>query len=178
VFLNRLLRLLDRLLHAAVRLLPAERAGFALGLLAESQALPPNVRLRWLAGGFRFVLREVLVRFGLYLGGVAATVAALVRVDVSPSDVANQASLLVLVLGSGALGFAVPRQAWVAGVAVGSCLAVAHAVYTAAGIRLPYPMSPSGWAGAATLLLLIVPGMIAAYAGAGAGTLVRRRRSA
>ena len=117
------------------------------------------------------------MRFGLYLSGVVVTVAALVWVDLSPSDVANQASVLVLVLGAGALGFAVPRCAWLPGAAVGGCLAVAHAVYIAADIRLRYPMSPSGWAGAVTLLLLIVPAMVAAYAGAGVGALVRRRRS-
>lgn len=177
MFPDRLFRVLDRLFRAAVRLLPAERAGFAIGLLVESRTLPARARFGWLVSGFRYVIREVLVRFGLYLGGVAATVAALVWVDLSPSDVANQASVLVLVLGSGALGFAVPRQAWLAGLAVGGCLAVAHAVYTVADIRLRYPMSPSGWAGAITLLVLIVPAMVAAYAGAGVGALVRRRRS-
>jgi hypothetical protein len=121
--------------------------------------------------------REVLVRLGLYLGGVAVAVAALVLVDLSPSDIANQASLLVVVFGAGALGFAVPRLAWLAGVALGGCLAAAHAVYTAMDIPLRYPMSPSGWAGAGALLVLVVPAMIVAYVGAGAGTLVRRGRS-
>jgi hypothetical protein len=167
---------LDRLLRAAVRLLPADRAGFALGLLAEAQALPPHARARWLVSGFRYVLREVLVRSGPYLAGLAVTIGALVLVDLSPSDVANQASLLVLGLGSALLGFAVPARAWLAGLAVGGCLAAAHAVYTAADIPLRYPMSPSGWAGVATLLVLVVPAMTAAYAGAGAAALVRRRR--
>jgi len=39
------------------------------------------------------------MRSAFYLGGVAATVAVLVWVDWSPSDIANQASMLVLLLG-------------------------------------------------------------------------------
>ena len=116
------------------------------------------------------------MRSGLYLGGVAATVAVLLWVDWSPSDIANQASMLVLLLGSSALGFSAPRWAWLAGAAVGSCLAFAHAVYVAAGIRLRYEMTPSGWAGPATLLILVVPAIVAAYAGAGTAVWLRRHR--
>jgi hypothetical protein len=114
---------------------------------------------------------------GLYLGAVAATVAVLVWVDWSPSDVANQASMLVLLLGSSALGFSAPRRAWLAGASVGGCLALVHAVYVAAGIRLQYEMTPSGWAGPATLLILVVPAIVAAYAGAGAAVWLRRHRT-
>jgi hypothetical protein len=117
------------------------------------------------------------MRSGLYLGGVAATVAVLVWVDWSPSDIANQASMLVLLLGSSALGFSAPRWAWLAGVSVGSCLALAHTVYVAAGIRLRYEMTPSGWAGPATLLILVVPAIIAAYTGAGTAVWLRRHRT-
>lgn len=117
------------------------------------------------------------MRSALYLGGVATTVAVLVWVDWSPSDIANQASMLVLLLGSSALGFSAPRWAWLAGAAVGSFLALAHAVYLAAGIGLRYEMTPSGWAGPATLLILVVPAIIAAYTGAGTAVWLRRRRT-
>lgn len=50
--------------------------------------------------------------------------------------------------------------------------AAMRAIYLAAQVRLPYPMSPAGWAGAATLLILIIPAGIAACVGAGAVALV------
>jgi len=38
-------------------------------------------------------------------------------------------------------------------------------------------MTPSGWAGQATLLILVVPAIIAAYAGAGVAVWPRRHRT-
>jgi hypothetical protein len=38
---------------------------------------------------------------------------------------------------------------------------------------LPYETSPTGWAGPATLLILIIPAGLAAYLGAGTTVLVR-----
>lgn len=153
---------LIRLLRLAVRLLPAHRVDRAFALLAEASAVPAQARSRWLLSGF------------LYLVGVAATVGVLVWVDWSSSDIANQASMLVLLLGSSVLGFSAPRWAWLAGAALGGCLALGHALYVAAAIRLPYEMSPSGWAGPATLLVLVVPAIVAAYAGAGTAVWLRR----
>jgi len=115
------------------------------------------------------------LRPGLYLLGFVGAVAVLVWVDRSPSDIANQASLLVLLLGAGLLGVIKPRWAWLSGLGVGSSLAAAHAFYLATNHRLPYVMSPSGWAGPITLLLLLVPAFLAAYVGAGAGLLIRRQ---
>ena len=40
--------------------------------------------------------------------------------------------------------------------------------------QVSYPTSPPGWAGAAALLILIIPAGIAAYLGSGAAILVRR----
>jgi hypothetical protein len=110
----------------------------------------------------------------LYALGLLATAAMLVSVDYSPSDIANQASMLVLVLGAAALGLAAPRRAWLAALLLGATLAAAHAIYLAASLPLPYEMSPSGWTGPASLLILIIPAGIAAYLGAGAAVLVRR----
>ncbi|MBA2627786.1 MAG: hypothetical protein H0U85_07215 [Gemmatimonadales bacterium] len=115
------------------------------------------------------MMREFVVHYVLYPGGIAFAVTILVMVDRSPSDVANQACLLVLLLTAGGLGFARPRTAWLAGVVVGSSLAVAHATYQVAGVQLPYPMSPAGWAGALALLLLLAPAFGAAYTGAAVG---------
>ena len=117
-------------------------------------------------------MRPVLYTFGLF-----ASAAMLIFVDYSPSDIASQASLLVLILGAATLGIAAPRWAWLAALVLGGSLAAMHAIYLAAQVRLPYQMSPAGWAGAATLLILIVPAGIAAYLGAGAVVLVQRRHS-
>jgi hypothetical protein len=111
-----------------------------------------------------------------YALGLLAAATMLISVDYSASDIANQVSLLVLLLGAAALGLAAPRWAWLSALALGGCLATAHAIYLAAGVSLPYPMSPPGWLGAATLLILIIPAGIAAYVGAGAGVLLRRHQ--
>jgi hypothetical protein len=116
----------------------------------------------------------VIMRPLLYALGLLSAAAMLVSVDYSPSDIANQASMLVLVLGAAALVLAVPRWAWLAALLLGATLAAAHATYLAASFALPYDMSPSGWAGPASLLILIIPAGIAAYLGAGAAVLVRR----
>jgi hypothetical protein len=108
----------------------------------------------------------------LYALGLLSAAAMLVSVDYSPSE--NQASMLVLVLGAAALVLAAPRWAWLAALLLGATLAAAHATYLAASFALPYDMSPSGWAGPASLLILIIPAGIAAYLGAGAAVLVRR----
>ena len=107
----------------------------------------------------------------LYLLGFGGAAAVLVWVDQSPSEIANQASVLVLLLGAGLLGFIKPHWAWLSGVGLGGSLAAAHALYQSTGHPLPYAMSPSGWAGPITLLALLVPALIAAGAG-----LLRQRK--
>jgi hypothetical protein len=119
--------------------------------------------------------KGVVMGRGLYLLGLGGAVAVLVWVDRSPSEIANQASLLVLLLGAGLLGLIEPHWAWLTGLGLGSSLAAAHALYLATGHPLPYAMSPSGWAGPITLLVLLVPAFLAAYGGAGAGLLLRRQ---
>jgi hypothetical protein len=116
------------------------------------------------------------VRPVLYLLGLLGAAAVLVWVDLSPSDIANQTSLLLLLLGAGALGLAAPRWAWLSALVLGGCIAASHAIYLAADLDLPYSMSPTGWAGPAILLILIVPAGLAAYLGAGTTVLVRRRQ--
>jgi len=106
------------------------------------------------------------MRPGLYLLSFGGAVAVLVWVDQSPSEIANQASVLVLLLGAGLLGLIKPDWAWLSGVGLGSSLAAAHALYLVTGHPLPYAMSPSGWAGPITPLALLVPAVICAYAGA------------
>jgi hypothetical protein len=64
----------------------------------------------------------------------------------------------------------------VAGVVVGAAIAVANMVYLTWGPAPAHPIEPAGLAGAATLFVLIVPAMIAAYLGAAAAWLLRRSR--
>jgi hypothetical protein len=123
------------------------------------------------------VFEVVIMRPVLYTFGLFASATMLIFVDYSPSDIASQASLLVLILGAATLGIAAPRWAWLAALVLGGSLAAMHAIYLAAQVPLPYQMSLAGWAGAATLLILIIPAGIAAYLGAGAVVLVQRRRS-
>ncbi len=84
--------------------------------------------------------------------------------------------MLVLLAGAAALGFVVPRRAWLAALVLGSALAVAEMIYAAAGLAPARHLSPGGVAGAATLFVLLVPAAVAAAAGAGTRRLVRRSR--
>jgi hypothetical protein len=102
------------------------------------------------------------------------SVAVVDLIDRSTSDFANQLTLLALLIGAGILGFARPAQAWLAGLTLGVALAVTHALFLATDQPLPYQMHPSGWAGPLTLLVLIIPALLAAYAGAGLATFARR----
>jgi hypothetical protein len=166
----------EGILRWAVRTLPPSRAEYGEALLAELGALPNKERRRWLLGGGAFVLRELVIHNGPYAAGLVCAVVTLVIVDRSPSDIANQASLLVLLLTAGGLGLTRPPRAWLAGLVVGSCLAAVHAAYLVWGVELPYPMSPSGWAGTSSLLLLLLPAFLAAYTGAAIGRAIQRRR--
>ena len=109
--------------------------------------------------------------------GLAAAVAALVTIDrIGTSDDSSQISMLVLLLGAAVLGFVAPRRAWVAGLVLGSALAVAGMIYVAAWPGTTHPPAPGGIGGAATLFVLVVPAFIAAYLGAGVAWLWRRPR--
>ena len=49
---------------------------------------------------------------------------------------------------------------------MGLAVPAAHAVYLLAGIPLPYESHPDGWAGPASLLILLVPAGLGAVTGA------------
>jgi hypothetical protein len=149
------------------------------GIFSEQmrKLLPTSGGRAMIESGWRHSsIRGTIMRQFLYGIGLLMAAALLVWIDRSPSDVANQVSLLMVLIGAGLLGIAAPRWAWLSALLLGACLAAAHAVYLMAGIALPYAMSPTGWAGPATLLILIIPAGCAAYLGAGAATLIRRRQ--
>ena len=170
---------LERVLRLGVRLLPADRVDYGRALLAELPTIPADIRDRWVRDGLRFVVREVLLRpaAAAYGFGIAAATTVLVVVDQSPSDVANQASLGVLLIAAFVMGSSAPRWAWLSGMALGVSIAVAHAVYQIADIPLRYTMEPGGWAGPVTLLVLVIPAVLAALAGAAVRTVVGRQRN-
>lgn len=102
--------------------------------------------------------------------GLAATIAVLVWLDRSPSDVANQAALLLLLVGGLGIGILGRRRWWVAALALGASIAVARTAYLLLGVDLHDPQAPHTVAQIATLLVLVIP----ALATAGLGRLLRR----
>jgi hypothetical protein len=165
----------ERLLAAMIGWLPANRRELGRALLAELPVVAPGrARLGWIAGGLWFVVREGMMRIAGYALGLALAVGVLLWVDRSPSDDGGQFALLALLAGSAALGFVAPRRAWLAGLVIGAAIAVAHVVYLTLGPALPYKAEPAGLTGAATLLILTIPAVGAAYVGAGAAWLLGR----
>lgn len=165
----------ERLLTAAVRLLPPHRRELGQALLTEMSMVPPGrARRAWVIGGMWFVMRESSRRVVAYAAGVIVSVAVLVVVDRwGTSDDSSQVSLLVLLVGAAALGYAAPRRAWLSALVLGSALAVSGLITAVADPAVTQP-KPGGPAGAATLFVLVVPAVAAAYGGV-AVARVRRR---
>jgi hypothetical protein len=175
-------RLLERSARAALAAcvagLPACRAAWGRAMLAEVDAIEdPGERLRWTAGALSAAVR-VRVRprpVAAWAAGVVAAGALAGLVDWSPSDMASQATLLVLLLASAGLGFAVPSGRLATGLVLGSAVALLHLVSLGLGLAPPYRMEPPGVAGALSLLVLVVPATLAALAGGAARRRLTRR---
>ena len=167
-----------RVVAALLDVLPPRRRDLGRGLLAEASEVPRGrVRRVWLAGGLRFLVRESALRLLGYALALSAAVTALLWVDWNGgSDDAGQVALLVLLISAALMGFASPRWAWLAGMVLGVAIAVADLAYIALGVVRTHPTEPAGIGGAASLLVLILPAMIAAYLGAGIARLTRHRR--
>ena len=78
----------------------------------------------------------------------------------------GQVCLALLLLESAALGAAAPGRAWISGPVVGATLGVSGPLTIAVGGSLPASMHPPSAAGAASLLVLTVPALIAAHSAA------------
>jgi hypothetical protein len=132
------------------------------GLRGELSAAPPGVRrIAWVTGGLRFVLKESAVRIVGYALGLAVAVEVVVTVDrIGTSGDSSQVSLLVLLVGAAALGFVAPRWAWLAGLVLGSAVAVSGMADAAWGPPPSHPTNPAGVGGAPTLFVLVVPGLL------------------
>ena len=158
------------------RLLPVKRRELGEALVAEVSAVPAGDERRgWLAGGLWFLVKEAsagIVGYGIALCLAAAT---LVWVDrAGSSDDAGHVTLLLLLVSAGLLGFASPRWTWVASLILGSTISIANMLYLTLGPARAQPIEPAGLGGAASLLVLLIPSLIAGYVGAGARRLAQR----
>lgn len=106
---------------------------------------------------------------------VVGFVGALVVLDRSDSDVANQVVLLFLLVFAGVLGALRPRQAWLSALIIGCTIAVARGIELLTGPPPADPQAPRTLAAVATLLVLLVPAAIAAYVGAALRRAMARR---
>lgn len=112
------------------------------------------------------------LRYGIALTG--ATVAVLL-VDLLPtSDDAGPVVLLVLLATALALGALAPSLAWATGVALGMAPAAATLVLLLVAPDRLHHLEPPGLAGAASLLVLCLPALLATYAGAGLRSIANR----
>jgi hypothetical protein len=167
-------RLARTLLRTAVAGLPPGRAAWGRAMVAELDAIERSGELMsWTLGALGTVLRLRAWRWStaVWLSCVAGSVALLGFLDWSPSDIANQATMLALLLTAGGLGFALPGARVATGLILGSAVALLHLGYLLFGVRLPYQPEPSGVAGAVSLFVLVVPATVAAAIG---GTVRRR----
>lgn len=104
-------------------------------------------------------------------GALGVALLGVAVLDRSPSDIANQATLLALLL----VGFAVGRWlrpgALYAALLTGSSIALSRALGLLLGWETADPSAPKTWAQVASLLVLNVPVLLVA----GLGLLIRRR---
>jgi hypothetical protein len=143
-------------------------------MVAELDAVESSDELMsWTLGALRTALGMRAWRWStaVWLACVAGSIALLGFLDWSPSDVANQATMLALLLAAGCLGFALPGARLATGLILGSAVALLHLGYLLLGVRLPYQPQPSGVPGAVSLFVLVVPATVAAVIG---GTVRRR----
>jgi len=157
----------SRLRDALLDLVPPNRRDWTRAALAEGDALPGGPeRTAWVRSTTWFLLKEALMRRVLLLAATAGAVAMIVTLDRSPSDDAGQVTLGAILLASGVLGAAVGRRAWAVGIVIGSVVATTHIVSLALLIPEPGVQLPSGWASTTSLFVLVIPALVAAYAGA------------
>jgi hypothetical protein len=159
-------------------LVPPNRRDWVRAALAEADALPAgSERAAWARSTTWFLLREALMRRVLLVAATAAAIAMIVILDRSPSDDAGQVTLAAILLASAALGAAVGRRAWAVGIVIGSVVAVTHIVSLALRIPEPGVQLPPGWASTTSLFVLVIPALVAAYAGAWIRSELSSRKS-
>jgi hypothetical protein len=121
--------------------------------------------------------RSWLAGWVIYACAVVCSTGALVLVDRSDSDAANQVALLLLLMCSAALGWLRPRQAWLSALIVGCAIAVARAIALLLDRSPADPQAPHSLPAVASLLVLVVPAAVASYVGAAARRAVTKPSS-
>lgn len=178
--MNQLSGLLRRAVLRLLRDLPPASREYGEGLLSEAEHVDGTwARLRWLLGGLRFAAGERRVlRSAIYAAALAACAAGLTVLNArADADMGGQYAMAFLLASAGALGAAAPSRAWIPGIVLGVTLAAGGLIALALGAPPAPDMHPPGVAGEASLLALIAPAMVAAYAGAWVRALTLARRS-
>ena len=169
---------MSRLRDVLLDLVPPDRRDWVRAALAEGDSLSGGPeRTAWVHSTTWFLLKEALMRRALLLAGTAGAIAMIVALDRSPSDDAGQVTLGAILLASGVLGAAAGRRAWAVGIVIGSVVAVTHLVSLALRIPEPGVQLPPGWASSTSLFVLVVPALVAAYAGAWIRSLLSARKA-
>jgi hypothetical protein len=158
----------------SARLTPRERAEWAAAARAEAAAISDTRELaRWTLGFARFACGarvRASVPSPAAAAAMGAAAVALAWLDLHTD--ATGASLLALLVASAGVGALAPRTAVAGGLVIGSAVAAAHATLVLAGAGVPEG-HPATLAGAAALLVLVVPALAASLAAA----RLRRRRA-
>ena len=156
-------RLSRHAMDHASRRLRRGHADWGLAMRAEGERLAsPSERLRWSLG---CALASYRTSHGwAYLAALGAGVLTLL----ADQWIADESLLTVLVLAavSLALGLADPRRAWLSGAVVGSVVAAVHLFGALTGVRPPYEVHAHGALHGLRWLVLILPSLCAARAGA------------
>lgn len=152
--------------HVLLRLVPPARRAWVRAALVEAEFVDgEGPRRAWRRSSAVLLLKEA------FMHRLQATTVALVCVgliawlDRSPSDDASQFTLGAILLSAVMLGALAPQRAWLVGIVIGSVPGVVHVVSLALGLPEPGVHLPQGWTNTTSLLVLIVPAMIAAYSG-------------
>src|SRR5579871_3525002 len=104
-----------------------------------------------------------MLQASVYLAALSLAATGLIALNArANADIGGQECLLLLLLETAALGAAAPRWAWLTGGVIGAALGISGLATVEAGGRLPANMHPAGLAGAASLLVLVVPALAVA----------------
>lgn len=150
-----------------LRLVPGRRRPWVEAALAEAQFVNGADQQRaWNRSSAILLLREALMHRLPVVVATLGAIAVIAFLERSPSDDASQFTLGAILLSAGLLGAWAQRRAWLVGIVIGSVVALTHVVSLAVGDPEPGVTLPPGWASTTSLFVLVIPAVIAAYAGA------------
>ena len=156
-----------------LRWVSQQRRVFIEAARAEAESAPTPAEARhWRTAARGLLVRGLLVGPVLNLLVLAMVIAGVVVLNSFSSDVSSQETLAWIVVGSAALGLLWRRLFWLPSLLVGSAVACEHIVSMALRIPEPNLHLPAGWFSTTSLLLLVIPALAAAYAGAKARHLL------